>query len=84
MLRITHSGNDEESTTLRIEGRIVGVWVTVLAEEIEAVRRTSKSAVLDFAAVEFVDGDGVRMLKATTGDHVRIVHCSAFIQALLT
>ncbi|MGH8468693.1 MAG: STAS domain-containing protein [Gammaproteobacteria bacterium] len=83
MLRITHVATNQSATTLRVEGRIVDDWVPVLAEEIEAVLRTGKSAVLDFEAVDFVDRDGVKMLKETTADQLRIIHCSVFIEALL-
>lgn len=83
MLLITHIATNQGATTLRIEGRIVDDWVPVLAEEIEVLLRAGKSVVLDFEAVDFVDHDGVKMLKETTADTVRIVRCSAFIEALL-
>ncbi|MGH6636083.1 MAG: hypothetical protein ACRED0_08090 [Gammaproteobacteria bacterium] len=83
MLRITHVTTNKVSTTLRVEGRIEGDGVAVLAKEIEFLHREGKRVVLDFEAVEFVDRDGVRMLQETADAKTRIVHCSAFIQALL-
>jgi len=83
MLRIIHVATNQGATTLRVEGRIVDDWVSVLAEEIETALRAGNSVVLDFEAVDFIDRDGVKMLKETTAHKVRIIHCSVFIEALL-
>jgi anti-anti-sigma regulatory factor len=61
-MRITTAVVNASTTCLVVEGRVAGVWVTVLAAEMARVRR-DRSLVLDLSGVDFVSTDGVELLR---------------------
>jgi hypothetical protein len=83
MLRITRVTNGASSILLKVEGWIVAEWVPLLEHEIVAGLQVGKSVDLDFEGVSYIDGAGIRMLQAISSNRLQIMHCSAFIQALL-
>lgn len=83
MLRIEKVGEDEATATLRLEGKIVGQWVTTLEEECVRVLRGRKRLVLDFAGVTFIDGQGAATLARLGSERVQCVSCSPFVKELL-
>ncbi len=83
MLRITKLAENPTTTTLKVEGRIVEEYVSVLEEEILRTVQKSQWVVLDFSEVKFVDDSGVRMLNKLTIENVKIINCSLLIRDLL-
>lgn len=63
MLRITcHC--EENGTTLELEGRLAGAWVTELQRVWRETEQTGKRPiVVNLAAVSYVDADGKRLLS---------------------
>ncbi|MDA2932798.1 STAS domain-containing protein [Acidobacteria bacterium AH-259-D05] len=83
MLKITIIASDEETVTLRLEGRIVGEWVHELRRECEKNLKERRRVILDLSGVTFGDHQGIKVLKALTGDGVQFTGCSLFLSALL-
>lgn len=84
MLRITEIFEKENIVTLRLEGKVSGVWVS----ELEKIRlyyshEENKAVILDFTGVTFIDNNGVRMLENIKDERVRIINCSPFIRLLI-
>lgn len=84
MLKITETSKDEKTVTLRLDGKVVGVWVSDLERQCMYYRdEENKTVVLDFSGVTFIDNKGVRMLEKIKDERVKIVNCSLFTGALL-
>lgn len=83
MLRITKVSENPSSVELKLEGRIVSEWVSVLEAEISDWAQKKRKVLLDFCAVTFVDERGLRMLKRRLSGDIRIMNCAGFIETLL-
>ncbi len=84
MLRITEVSKDDKAITLRLEGKLVGMWIPEL-ERICLYHRDekNKTVVLDFSGVTFISKKGVEMLENIKDERVKIINCSSFIQSIL-
>lgn len=83
MLRITQIGESPSLATLKVEGRIVSNWVSVLEEESLRWLQEKQAVVLDFSNVSFIDRQGVEALRRLRAGAVRIINCSSLIEDLL-
>jgi len=84
MFRTTEISEDEKTATLRLDGKLVDAWVSDLEKLCLRYRdEKSKTVVLDFSGVTFIDNKGVRMLENIRDEKIKIINCSLFIQALL-
>ncbi|OGG56410.1 MAG: hypothetical protein A3F84_28285 [Candidatus Handelsmanbacteria bacterium RIFCSPLOWO2_12_FULL_64_10] len=83
MLRITQIGESPSLTTLKVEGRVVSDWVSVLEGESLKLLREKEIVVLDFSNVSFVDRQGIEALRRLRAGAVRIINCSSLIEDLL-
>ena len=78
MLKIT-----KDETELKLEGRLVGRWVSLLEDIYEAHMRTSDAIlVLDVSAVSFADRNGVQLLHHLRNQGVAFQGCSPFLEEL--
>ncbi len=83
MLRITRVENGPTGFMLKVEGKIMSEWVRVLHDECQEGSARSNNVVLDLSGVFYVDREGVEMLRAVLGPHVRIAAAPLFLTALL-
>ena len=83
MLKITHIAQDATQITLKLEGRLVGQWVTALKSECERYLARRSTILLDLSGVSFVDTQGLTTLKALRGQGVELISCSLFVAGLL-
>lgn len=84
MLRITKVSESSSSVELKLEGRIVSEWVSVLETVILDWAKKNRKVLLDFCAVTFADERGLRMLKTRLSEgNIRITNCAAFVEALI-
>lgn len=83
MLRITTMAETPWRVRLKLEGRIVSEWVTLLEHECLTALRAQQRVVLDFTEVTFVSDQGVAMLKPLASADVEFVNCSALVEDLL-
>ena len=83
MVRITTLTDDGQSIRLKVEGRIVGSWVSELDQACRSLRVQKKMVLLDFSSVSFIDRQGVEVVKRIVGDRFEILGASGLVQALL-
>jgi anti-anti-sigma regulatory factor len=83
MLRITKVAESPSSITLKLEGRLVSDWVSLVERECLALRQGQRQISLDFSEVTFIDDRGVKMLQRIASADLKVVNCPAFIADLL-
>jgi len=75
MLRITETSKDEKTVTLRLDGRVVDVWISDLKRQCLYYRdKENKTVVIDFSGVTFINSEGIRMLEKIKDERVKIVN----------
>ena len=83
MLRITTVVKSPTRVILKLEGRLVSDWVTLVERECLTWLRDDRMVRLDVTEVTFVDRRGAAMLRRIGSDRLQIIHASALIMALL-
>jgi anti-anti-sigma regulatory factor len=84
MLRITETSKDENTVTLKLDGKMVGALVSDLEELcLHHRNEKGKTVVLDFSGVTFIDNKGLTMLRKIKDNRVIMVNYSLFIETLL-
>ena len=83
MFKVTCVAEDQDSVTLKVEGRIVGPWVGELQKECDQCLAKRGKLILDITGVTFVDDEGIKVLKSKLGDTVQLTGPSLFISELL-
>jgi hypothetical protein len=78
MLKISQIGPVNQTVTLRVEGRIVGPWVTELQHSCEEVLTDNRTLKLHLADVEFMDPQGVALLSSLRSRGVALLECPPF------
>ncbi|MGH7833194.1 MAG: STAS domain-containing protein [Candidatus Binatia bacterium] len=85
MLRISKTFEDNETITLRLDGRLDQASAAELEENVREHRNgKSRAIILDFAGVVFVDDAGVELLRRVKDRRTRITNCSLFVKALIS
>ena len=79
MLKISQVEPVNHSVTLRLEGRIIGPWVTELRQTCEQVLGSGRPLTLQLADVEFMDSKGVALLAALRSRGVSFTDSPPFI-----
>jgi ABC-type transporter Mla MlaB component len=81
MLRINHVTDPERAPTLKLEGKLMGLWV----EELRHVCRDLRSECirLDLSAITFVDAAGATLLQDLMRQGNQIIACSGYVAELL-
>jgi hypothetical protein len=83
MLKITQENSADESVTLRLEGQVIGPWVAALRESCERITARKRRLKVQLGGVDFVDRDGVDLLRLLAGRGTELVDGSPFIRAQL-
>jgi ABC-type transporter Mla MlaB component len=83
MLRITHPEGHGSISTLKLEGKLVGPWVTELARSCNELACSADCLRLDLSAVTFVDGPGLALLRDLLGRGATLAACSGLVAELL-
>jgi anti-anti-sigma regulatory factor len=83
MLRISRVTDHDATTTLRVEGKLVGPWVGELNEVCVRQAAADGSVRLDLSAVSFVDDAGVKLLRELRGCGAKLAACSQLVAELL-
>lgn len=84
MLMISKIKHDDESITLKLDGKIEGMYL----QELEGICRChlaekNPDITLDFSGVTFIDDRGLEMLLKIRDRRLKIVKCNPFIKTLL-
>ena len=83
MLKISQAGRANHSVTLKLEGRVVGLWVGELRQVCEAFLAEGRALRLDLADVTFADTRGVTALSSLKSRGVTLMNCSPFVEEQL-
>lgn len=83
MLRITRFDGHDAISTLRLEGKLLGPWVTEFARSCAVLAGSPHRLRLDLSAVTFVDGPGVTLLRDLLDCGVTLAACSRLVTELL-
>lgn len=83
MLRITQVNAERDQVCLKVEGRMIGDWVSELERTCRPYLSQRRHITLDISAVTYIDLHGVETLKRILGKHVRLTGATLFVQALL-
>jgi anti-anti-sigma regulatory factor len=83
MLKISPIGSGNHSVTLRLEGRMVGPWVSEARETCENILDEGRKVKLNLTEVSFVDQDGVKFLADLVSRGVKLAGCSLFVEEQL-
>ena len=75
-LRI-HKSSDDDSTTVRLCGRLLGSHRHALSEQLES---STGMIVLDLEEVMLVDLDMVRFLARCEAGGIELLHCAPYIR----
>jgi hypothetical protein len=78
MLRISQAKTVNHAVTLRLEGRVVGPWVTELRKACEEVLTKGRPLKLHLGDVEFMDAQGVVLLSSLRSKGVSLLECPPF------
>src|SRR5262245_10864639 len=83
MLKISQTGTPNHSVTLKLEGRVVGLWVEELRHICAALMQNGCSLELDLAGVSYVDESGLELLANLQRRTVKLTQLSPFLSELL-
>lgn len=78
MLKISQAGPVNRAVVLRLEGRVVGPWVSELKNSCEEVLTEGRLLHLHLADVEFMDTQGVALLSTLRARGVVLLECPPF------
>jgi ABC-type transporter Mla MlaB component len=79
MLRISELDPANGRVVLKIEGRIVGPWISELEKAAERLLAQGQPVRLDLADVTYVDREGVALLLNLKRRQVLLEGCSPFV-----
>lgn len=83
MLRISVSEPVDHSATVRLEGQLVGPWVTELRDACEKLLKQGRALKLDATEVSFIDGEGLALLGMLCRRKASLRGCSPFVREQL-
>jgi ABC-type transporter Mla MlaB component len=83
MLRITRVESFKASPTLRLEGKLQGLWVDELRDAYEALSMELSPVGLDLSAVTFIDAPGVQLLEDLIRQGAQVTAWSGFVAEML-
>jgi ABC-type transporter Mla MlaB component len=78
MLRISINESEGNVVTLRLEGQLVGAWISELDEACERMLTAGCKVAIDLGDVSLIDRPGVALLASLSNQAVELVRCSPF------
>jgi hypothetical protein len=83
VLRIVELADGNGVPSIRIEGKVVGLWVDELRQSADRILAGSGALIVDLSDLTFADTAGIALLRELAGRGVTMVNCSAFADAHL-
>jgi anti-anti-sigma regulatory factor len=83
MLMITRSDGSDLTSTLKLEGKLLGPWIGELESAYRRFMVHPNRVCLDLGGLTFVDAEGARVLKRLMRDGTRVIACSDFVAEML-
>jgi ABC-type transporter Mla MlaB component len=78
MLRISIHESDGNTVTLRLEGQLVGAWISELSAACERLLSAGRKVTLDLGDVSLIDRPGLTLLASLSQRAVALDRCSPF------
>ena len=84
MLRITEFIEDDNTVTLRLDGRLVDSSISEL-ENLSVLHSVQhkKTVQLDFSGVTFIDDSSIKKLEKLKNEGIKIINYNPFVKILL-
>lgn len=79
MLRISEVSLSDEAAVLRLEGRVMGLWVAEVRKCCEQLLADGRQLTLDLEDVSFVARDALDLFKELMDRQVSFINCSPFL-----
>jgi len=79
MVKISTVEGTGKVRTVRLEGRLVDMWVTEVRKYCDTVLSERRELILDLTNVSFADRPGIELLQQLQAKNVRLVNCSPFL-----
>ena len=70
---------DDTTTTLRLEGQVIGPWVAELDRLCGDILDRGGALRLDLGTVSFVSHDGARLLRGLRARRATLANCSGLV-----
>jgi ABC-type transporter Mla MlaB component len=83
MLKISEGKRTKQTTTLRLEGRVVGPWVGELRQICEPFVSDGSKLALDLTDVSFADENGIALLSNLKSRGVKLLSATPFLEEQL-
>lgn len=83
MLKISLAKMTNSTTTLRLEGRLVGPWVGELQQICEPLVSDGTQLAVDLTEVSFADESGVSLLAGLRARGARLFNAMPFVEEQL-
>ena len=83
MLKISESKPVKQTITLRLEGRVVGPWVSELQQICESLVTGRNKVALDLTEVSFADQSGVTLLCSLQTRGIKLLNLAPFVEEQL-
>ena len=83
MLKISESKSVKQTITLRLEGRVVGLWVSELQQICEPLVTGGSKLALDLTEVSFADQNGVTLLSSLKTRGIKLLNLAPFVEEQL-
>ncbi len=83
MVRISEGGLSGDRVVVKLEGDLIGPWVTEVATYCERRFQSGHKLTLDIGEVSFADRDGLRLLRNLLERQVNLTNCSSFLAEML-
>lgn len=83
MLKITKIQESSSDVLLKLEGKITEQWAALLDGECRSYLRKKKAVYLDCSNVEYIDPQGVEVVKSFSRTQVILMSAPAIVVELL-
>lgn len=83
MLKITKVQENGRTVQLKLEGKVTAQWAALLDGECRSFLRRGKTVLLDCAAVDFLDEQGITVLRHLPAKDVTLISAPGFVTELL-
>jgi ABC-type transporter Mla MlaB component len=79
MLRISEAGSSNDGIILRLEGEVIGPWISELQKVCEQTLASGHRLALDLCDVSFIDRNALSLFQELMRRRVRLINCSPFL-----
>ena len=83
MLKITKVHENRRTVRLKLEGKVTAQWAALLDEECRSFLRDGTILLLDCAGLDFLDEQGIEVLRNLPMKDVTLIDAPGFVTEML-